>query len=143
MTEMLSLYPRLVVEDADAALTFYRDAFDAEVVERYTDPDGRVVHAMLAAGPVRFAVKDADGCDLGPAAGGVPVILALYVTDADSVAARMVAGGARVIYEVNDHPYGDRAGRLADPFGHLWMIAQRTEDLTPAQVQSRTTAMFG
>lgn len=143
MTEILSLYPRLVVDGADAALAFYRDALEAEVIERYTDPDGRVVHAMVAAGPTRFAVKDADGCDLAPASGGVPVILALYVTDADTVAARMVAGGATVIYEVDDHPYGERAGRLADPFGHLWMVAQRIEELTPAQVQSRTTAMFG
>lgn len=143
MTEIQSLYPRLVVDGADAALTFYRDAFGAEIVERFTDPDGRVVHAMVAAGPVRFAVKDADSYDPAPTAGGVPVILALYVTDADAVAARMVDGGATVIFAVDDQPYGERGGRLADPFGHLWMVAQRTEDLTPAEIQSRTGAMHG
>jgi len=143
MTEIESLYPRLVVDNADAALAFYRAAFDAEIVERYTNPDGRVVHAMVAAGPVRFAVKDADGYDPAPTTGGVPVILALYVADADAVAARMVDGGATVIFEVDDQPYGERAGRLADPFGHLWMVAQRTESLTPAQIQSRTDAMHG
>jgi uncharacterized glyoxalase superfamily protein PhnB len=59
MDEILDLHPRLVVEGADEALTFYTAAFGAEVLERYTDGDGRVVHSMVAAGPVRFAVKDA------------------------------------------------------------------------------------
>ena len=66
MTEILELYPRLVVEGADAALDFYTAAFDGEVSERYTGPDGRVVHAMVVAGPVRFAVKDADDVRPGP-----------------------------------------------------------------------------
>ena len=93
MTEILELYPRLVVEGADAALAFYTAAFGGEVTERYTGPDGRVVHAMVAAGPVRFAVKDAGDGDPAPSGGGVPVIIALYVSDADAVAERMLAGG--------------------------------------------------
>jgi PhnB protein len=143
MTEILDLYPRLVVDGADAALQFYATAFGARTLERYTDPGGRVVHAMVAAGPVRFAVKDADSSDPAPGAGGVPVILALYVADADEIGRRMIEAGATVIYEIADQPYGERGGRLADPFGHLWMIAQRTEELTADEVQSRTTAMFG
>lgn len=142
MTEIHELYPRLVVARADAAIAFYTAALGAELVERYTGPDGRVVHALLAAGPVRFAVKDADGDDLAPGGGGVPVILALYVADADAVAATMVDGGATVVFAVDDHPYGERGGRLADPFGHLWMVAQRTEQLTPEEIQGRTTAMY-
>lgn len=143
MDEIEELYPRLVVADADAALGFYASAFGADVVERYTDPDGRVVHAMVAVGPARFAVKDADRYDPAPGDGGVPVILALYVRNADAVAARMVDGGATVVFPVADQPYGERGGRLRDPSGHLWMIAQRTERLTPEQVQARTDAMFG
>ncbi|MGE3286806.1 MAG: VOC family protein [Pseudonocardia sp.] len=142
MNEITQLYPRLVVHGADAAIAFYRNALGAELVERYTDPGGRVVHAMLAAGPSRWAVKDADAHDPGPTGGGGPVILALYVADADAVAARMVEGGATVVFPVADHPYGERGGRLADPFGHLWMIAQRTEQLTPEEIRSRTEAMF-
>jgi PhnB protein len=138
---ILDLYPRLVVQDADAALGFYAGAFGAETLERYTDADGRVVHAMVAAGPVRFAVKDADAHDPAPSPGQVPVIMALYVADADGTAARMLERGATVVFEVADQPYGERGGRLADPFGHLWMIAQRTEDLTAEQIQARTDAM--
>ena len=135
---MTDLYPRLVVDGADAALTFYSAAFGAEVTERFTGPDGKVVHAMVSVDGVHFAVKDADGHDPAPAAGCVPVIVALYVDDPDALAARMVQAGATVLFPVSDHEYGERGGRLADPFGHLWMIACRTEDLTPAEIPQRT-----
>ncbi|MFP5071763.1 VOC family protein [Pseudonocardia nantongensis] len=135
------LYPRLVVSDADAAVSFYIAAFGAELVERYTDGSGTVVHALLRAGPEVWAVKDADGIDPAPTGHG-PVIMALYVDDPDAVAAAMVDHGGRVIFEVDDHPYGERGGRLADPFGHIWMIAARTEALNPDEIQSRTTAAY-
>lgn len=139
MTEIVELYPRLVVARADDALSFYTNALSATVTERYADADGRVVHAMVQAGPVRFAVKDADDYDPAPGAGGLPVILALYVADADAVAANMLDGGATVVFPVADQPYGERGGRLRDPFGHLWMIAQRTENLTAEEIQARTS----
>ncbi|MBW0106967.1 glyoxalase/bleomycin resistance/extradiol dioxygenase family protein [Pseudonocardia sp. KRD291] len=142
MTEIQQLHPRLVVNGADDAIAFYRRAFGAELVERFTDPDGRVVHALLRAGAAVWAVKDADGYDPAPGSGGASVILALYVADPDAVAGAIVDGGGKVIFPVDDHPYGERGGRLADPFGHVWMVATRTEDLTPAEIQTRTTAMY-
>lgn len=117
------MYARLVVEGADAALDFYTTAFEAKVADRHTGPDGRVVHAMVAIGDLRFAVKDAGDGDPAPT-GPTPVIMALEVTDADAVAERMLAAGATVIYPIADHDYGFRGGRLADPFGHQWMISQ-------------------
>lgn len=139
---MTDLYPRLVVAGADAALAFYSTAFGATVTERFTDSGGQVVHAMVDVDGCRFAVKDADGHDPAPTEGAVPVIIALYVDDPDAVAARMVAGGSTVIFPVADQPYGDLGGRLADPYGHLWMIAHRAEDLTAEQIQQGTTAML-
>ncbi|HZZ52158.1 MAG TPA: VOC family protein [Pseudonocardia sp.] len=125
MDENLELYPRLVVEGADAALDFYTAAFGGSVTERHAGPDGKVVHAKIAAGPISFAVKDADNVDPAPSAERPATIIALLVTDAHATARRMKDGGAQVIFPVADHDYGDRAGRLRDPFGHVWMIAQR------------------
>ena len=67
MSDINDFYPRLVVEGADDALAFYAKAFGAEVTERYAD-GGRVQHAMLVAGPARFAVKDAGDGDPAPVA---------------------------------------------------------------------------
>ncbi|ANY07075.1 VOC family protein [Pseudonocardia sp. HH130630-07] len=135
------LLPRLVVSDADAAIAFYSAAFGAELVERYTDGSGNVVHALLRAGAATWAVKDADAVDPAPT-GPEAVIMALYVDDPDAVAAAMVAGGGRVVFEVDDHPYGERGGRLADPFGHAWMLSRRTGDLTAEQIQQRTAEAY-
>ncbi|MFE0471812.1 VOC family protein [Streptomyces sp. NPDC058947] len=137
------LHARLVVSDGPRAIDFYRTALGAEEIERYTGPGGRIVHALLRLGDTVVAVKDADeGDPAPPSLGGSPVIMALDVTDADAVAEAMLRGGATVVYPVADQPYGQRGGRLADPFGHLWMIFQTIEDLTPEEIQRRTDGMF-
>ncbi|MFJ8591027.1 VOC family protein [Streptomyces sp. NPDC093598] len=137
------LYARLVVPDGPRAIDFYRTALGAEEIERYTSPDGKIVHAMLRLGGASIAVKDADAGDPAPTSlGGSPVIMALDVSDADAVAEAMLRGGATVVHPVADQHYGQRGGRLADPFGHLWMISQTIEDLTPDQIQERTDALF-
>jgi uncharacterized glyoxalase superfamily protein PhnB len=126
MSNINAMYPRLVVSDANKAIDFYQNALGARAGERHTDGAGRIVHAELTlAGGIMIAVKDEDGGDPAPASlGGSPVILALDVDDADAVGDAMVAAGASVVYPIRDQEYGARGGRLADPFGHLWMVSQ-------------------
>ncbi|MET9765333.1 VOC family protein [Streptomyces sp. NPDC006372] len=137
------LHARLVVSDGPRAIDFYRAALGAEEIERYTGPEGRIVHALLRIGEAVVAVKDADDADPAPdSLGGSPVIMALDVSDADAVAEAMLRGGATVVYPVADQHYGQRGGRLADPFGHLWTVSQTIEDLTPDEIQQRTNELF-
>lgn len=133
------MYPRLVVHDADAAIDFYRAAFGAELVERYTDGSGAVVHALLRAGGAEWAVKDGDDVDPAPSGPGA-VILALEVDDPDAVAAAMVDGGGTVVFPVSDHSYG-RAGRLTDPFGHSWMVAGHGGSPSPEELHRQTSGV--
>lgn len=144
MTELIrSMYPRLVVRDAAAAIDFYVAAFGAKEIERYTDPAGKIVHAAVEIAGMTVAVKDEGDGDPAPTTlGGSPVIIALDVTDADAVGAAMERAGASVVYPISDWEYGSRGGRLADPFGHLWMISQELEQLSPEEIQRRTTAMY-
>ena len=138
-----SVNARLVVRGADRAIEFYQAALGAERGVRYTAPDGSVIHAELTIGGAKVTIKDEDEYDPGPRTlGGSPVLMELDVDDADAVAERMLAAGATVVFPVNDQPYGERGGRLADPFGHLWMISQKIEDLSPEEVQRRTDEMF-
>lgn len=126
MVTINTMYPRLVVSDAAKAIDFYAAAFGAEAGDQHRDGSGKIVHVELTlADGITVAVKDEDGGDPAPTTlGGSPVIFACDVDDADAVAEAMVAAGARVVHPVSDHEYGSRAGRLADPFGHLWMISQ-------------------
>lgn len=123
----IDLKPRLVVAGADRAIDFYRNAFDAELVSRYTGPDGSVVHAELCIGERSITVKDEDDVDRSTAAfGGSPVLFMLDVHDPDAVAAALEAAGANVIFPVQDSDYG-RGGRLEDPFGFQWMVMRPAE----------------
>jgi PhnB protein len=121
-----SLTPMLTVENANAAIDFYRDAFDAVERARFTAPTGHVV-AELAIDGLRFFVVDEnpDAFNLSPRSlDGTTVRLNLIVEEPDAAAARAIAAGAREIFPVADQPYGFRQGRVADPDGHHWLIGR-------------------
>jgi PhnB protein len=124
------LRPRLIVADAARAIDFYVEAFGATETERFTDGQGKIVHAELRFDDVVLTLKDEEPGtpDVGPASlDGSPVILHLDVPDVDAAGARMERAGAAVIYPIDDHPYG-RMGRLRDPFGHVWIVAQAQKE---------------
>jgi len=117
----MNLFPKLVVDDATRAIDFYTTAFGAKEADRY-EMDGKIAHVRLILGDSQFTLKDEDSVDVSPGE-GAPVILMLEVPDPDAVGARMEAGGASVVFPIEDHPYG-RMGRFRDPFGHVWIISR-------------------
>lgn len=121
------LQPKLLVSDADAAITFYTTALGAELVMRVADDSGVVNHAELALdGSAAFAlaqgVEEWGWCD-PESVGGSPVLIVLTVPDPDATADRMVQHGSELVIPVDDRPYGKRQGRVKDPFGHLWVVS--------------------
>lgn len=139
MADIFSLTPKLVVSDGAAALAFYTEALGAAVEESYI-VDGRIVHATLVVDGLRFELKDAGDGDPAPGEGHPPVLMSLGVTDSDAVTDRLLAAGATVVHPVSDHEYGSRGGRVADPFGHHWMVSTPLEQLSPDEVQARLDA---
>ena len=134
----------LRVADAAAAIDFYVGAFGAK--EKYRLTMGpRVGHAELDFGDTRIMLSDEfpEMGIIGPKAlGGTSIMLALYVADADAVFERAIAAGAKVKRPLSDEFYGDRTGQLEDPFGHVWSIQTRVEDVSPKQMQKRLDAMM-
>lgn len=124
MSTIRGLTPRLVVLDTARAIDFYITALGAKELERHTGPDGKIIHATIDIDGHTIAIKDEGDGDLAPPSlGGSPVILFLDVTNADATADGMTRAGASIVYPIQTWEYG-RGGRLADPFGHLWMILQ-------------------
>ncbi len=118
--------PVLTVRGASNAVDFYKRAFDAEEIYRNSYPDGRIV-AEMAVGTARFRVADEapEASNLSPQAlNGTTVRLNLLVADPDGLARRAIEHGALEVAPVADQPYGLRQGRLADPFGHHWLIGR-------------------
>lgn len=77
-----------------------------------------------------------------PEAHKTSVGLHLYVEDVDSYFARAIAAGASEAEPIKDQFYGDRSGALRDPFGHVWFIATRKENLTVEQINERAVQLF-
>jgi PhnB protein len=135
--------PRLVVRDGAAAIDFYRRAFAAEEIgDRFTGPGGELIHAEVRIGDSVVMLTD-EAVDGAPARSAdsidrvVTAIMATYWEDVDAAWSRAVAAGAEVVHELADQFYGERGGRLRDPFGHQWMLSKRTQRLSPEQINQR------
>jgi PhnB protein len=118
--------PVLTVRHAARAVAFYQEAFSAREIYRNTYPDGRIVAEMAVDG-ARFRVADEapEASSLSPQAlDGTTVRLNLLVADPDGFFERAIAIGAIEVAPVADQSYGLRQGRLADPFGHHWLIGR-------------------
>ena len=135
--------PYLTISDPDGAIAFYKAAFGAAELFRMPGPDGKVMHAEIQIGNSRIMLgaECQEYGAFGPKSlGGSPVGICLYVEDVDAVAGRAVAAGATLTKPVADQFYGDRSGKLEDPYGHVWTVATHTEDVTPEEIQRRLEA---
>lgn len=138
--------PYLMVRGADRAIEFYKRAFGAEELMRMSGPDGkRIMHAEIKIGDSRIFLSEEFpemGCRSPESLGGTASSLHLYVEDVDAAFKRAVAAGAQVKMPVADMFWGDRFGKLIDPFGHEWGMATHTEDLTPEEIRERANVFF-
>lgn len=138
-----SVTPYIVVDDAAAALDFYKRAFGAEEVLRMPMGD-RIGHAEIRIGDsfVMLADEFPEYGKLGPKSRGGPTAsLMIYLEDVDAAFARALEAGATQERPVEDQFYGDRSGSLVDPFGHSWMLSTHIEDVPEDEMQRRMKEM--
>lgn len=134
-----TLTPFLTVKDASRAIEFYKQAFGAQQRgEVAKGPDGKVMHAELKIGDSIIMLSDEfpDHGVLSPqSSGGAGVGLHIYVEGVDAAFDRAVKAGAQVEMPVTDQFWGDRYGKLKDPFGHKWSIATHTKDMSADEMK--------
>jgi uncharacterized glyoxalase superfamily protein PhnB len=135
----------LIIDGADRAIAFYRDAFGATETYRMPAADGRLMHAAIQIGDSAIYLADAypEYGMPGPKDGASAVVIHLYVDDVDAVVAAAETAGATITMKPEDTFWGDRFAKLIDPFGHHWSVAHTIEELTPAQMMERVPTEFG
>lgn len=105
-------------------IDFLKRSFGAEeIVSHRETPDGPVLHAKIRIGDSVLEMGEAHGPYQA-----LPSMIFLYVDDVDAWHRRAVAGGATVIDEPKDQPYGDRVSAVSDPFGNTWYLATHIAD---------------
>jgi uncharacterized glyoxalase superfamily protein PhnB len=133
--------PYLIVPLATEAMAFYEKAFGAEEVMRMPGPDGKsTLHAELRIGDSTIMISDENpqyGLKSPKTLGGYTMSLHLYVDNVDALFRQAVGAGCTVMFPVADMFWGDRFGKVMDPFGHVWGIATHKEDLSEQEMQRR------
>jgi PhnB protein len=132
--------PYLTLNDAARAIEFYKRAFGAQEVMRMAAPNGKIGHAEIRIGDSPIMLADempGSGSQSPQSLGGTTAGIFLYVENADDVFKQAVSAGAQIEAPLADMFWGDRYGRLKDPFGHSWSLATHVEDVAPAEMSRR------
>ncbi|WP_020013147.1 VOC family protein [Promicromonospora sukumoe] len=119
-----SVAPWVVTDDTGAFLHFVAQAFDGEELARVVTEDGQVGH-----GEIRVGDTVVLAFDRRPEWPVMPSLLRVFVPDADAAFGRAVAAGAVVVTELGDSAFGQRGGRVRDPFGNIWWVVSHVEDV--------------
>lgn len=143
-----TMTPALMFKDTRKAIAFYKKAFGAQEKTLLDGPDGKVMHAELQIGDSIFmlgeehpAMPEHKSAESKANAGCFS--LNLYVPDADAAFQKAVAAGAKAVERPKDAFWGDRYGRVLDPFGYSWGILTHVKDLTPEQIQKGAAEWAG
>lgn len=140
-----AVIPHIMVDDAAAAIDFYRRAFGAREDFRIDAPGGGILHAEIIIGRSALMLGDASveeaeaGSFAAPASlgGGTSVALHVFVPDVDGLAKRAEAAGAEILQPPTDMFHGDRTVVLKDPQGHMWVFLTHLEDVTEEELRRR------
>jgi PhnB protein len=138
--------PYLTVKQAAKAIEFYQQAFGATESMRLVNPSGTIGHAEIIIGTSPIMLSDECpemGAHSPQTLGGSPMSIHLYVEDADTIFNQAIAAGAKEAMAMTDEFYGDRVGKVIDPFGHTWMIATHQEDVSPEELEQRFEKLHG
>ncbi|MGB9434986.1 MAG: VOC family protein [Candidatus Acidiferrum sp.] len=134
-----SLTPAIVCKGAARAIEFYKEVFHAKEISRMTGPGGTIGHAELQIGDSRLMLSD-EFPGMASAPGSNPNTsnsLVHYTDNVDALFERAVKAGAKVEMPLQNQFWGDRYGKIRDPFGHQWGLAQHVEDVAPAEMERR------
>ena len=135
-----TISPSLTVKGGAEAIEFYKKAFGAKESHRMPTPDGKIMHAEIVIGDSPIMLNDEFpemNCKSPLSIGGSPVTIHIYVDNVDAFWDKAVKAGCTVRMPLSDMFWGDRYGKLSDPFGHQWSIAQHVEDVSPQDMMKR------
>ena len=116
----------LAVADATAAAAWYARALGARELWNL----GSVIGLTVEGAPLFLGEPANNRWETPVALGTRTVRVEVFVDDPDSFIARAVAAGADAGFDpIRDHqmPWGThRQGAFIDPFGHLWLVGDRS-----------------
>ena len=138
-----AVIPALAFKGADAAIKWYKDVFDAKEKMRFDNADKTVAHAELTFGDsvIMLSEENAQYNQSPKTLKGNSVNLCIYVPDVDATIQKAVDNKAQLIMAAEDQFYGDRSGRIEDPFGYRWIISTHVRDVSEEEMHKKMEEM--
>lgn len=135
-----SITPSITCKGAAKAIDFYKQVFQAKELSRMTMPNNMIGHADLMIGDSHLMLNDEfPGMASAPAPNSLSAVnLFVYTDNVDELFDRAVKAGCKVEMPLSNQFWGDRYGKLRDPFGHQWGLAQHVEDVSPEEMKKRS-----
>ncbi len=132
--------PAITCRGAAGAIEFYKKAFGAKEISRMEAPGGMIAHAEIQIGDSRIMLGDEwPGKSAAPSATALPSTnLFLYLPEVDKVFNAAVAAGCQAEMPPMDMFWGDRYGKVRDPYGHHWGLATHIEDVSMEEMKRRS-----
>lgn len=119
----LRFAPVLYLNNVADGIEFYKKAFDAKELRRFSNDDGSVHVAEMTIETTMFHLHEEipKKNEFSPTTlKGISVELGLFAVDPDALMSRSIAAGGTEISPMQDYDYGYRQGTITDPFGHMW-----------------------
>ena len=139
-----AVIPALAFKGADAAIKWYVNVFGAKERMRLDNPDKTIAHAELTIGDsvIMLSEENPQFNQSPKTLNGNSIILCVYVPDVDATIQKATEKNAKVIMPAQDQFYGDRSGRIEDPFGYRWMVATHVRDVSEEEMKHAMEEMM-
>jgi PhnB protein len=130
--------PNLVIDDASAAIEWYKNVFGAQEIRRMENPDKTILHAELKIGDALIFLTDENpqlNTKSPRKTNGNSIFLYVYVPDVDATIKKAQSNTGKVVQAPQDMFYGDRCAHIQDPFGFDWTVATHVKDVSEAEMK--------
>jgi PhnB protein len=138
-----AIIPALCFRGASAAIDWYKKIFNAKEKMRMENPDKTIAHAEIVIDDCTLMISEENPqYNSSPKTlGGNSINLFIYVPDVDNVLQKALDNGAKLIMPAEDQFYGDRSGRIEDPFGYRWIVSTHVRDVSMEEMQKAMEEM--
>ncbi len=120
--------PHLTLRNVLAGMEFYKSAFGAVELRRWSNPDGSVHVAEMSIDGAMFHIHEEvlRTGELSPeTVKATTSVIGIFVSDPAALVMKAAAAGGTISNPVTDYDYGYRQGTVVDPFGHHWLIQKK------------------
>lgn len=127
-----SVTPWIISPSTDDMIEFLKKVFGAEEIpnSKIKNEEGIIIHAVVKIGNAMLMLFDSRK-DWGP----TPAFLNLYVDDVEKTYHKALELGATSVTDITSLWFGEKVCRVLDPFGNLFWINQRIEEVDLSNVE--------